>query len=107
MYIDYDTKKKDEKELIWNQVAERRQECIDAIDKMSECEYTMYLTLKELDIKETKDVYRFIFEVLFGKPNESFFRMIEASKEPLYTLEEAEDGDITLYEFKYKKVLLH
>lgn len=107
MYIDYDTKKKDEKELIWNQVAERRQECIDAIDKMSECEYTMYLTLKELDNKDTKDVYRFIFEVLFGKPNESFFRMIEASKEPLYTLEEAEDGDITLYEFKYKKVLLH
>ena len=104
MYIGYDTKSKEEKELIWEAVAEKRQECIDAVDKMSESEYTMYLTLKEIDNKEYRDVSRFVFEVLFGKPNESFFKMILNSKEDMQELVEAEDGDIKFYEFNYSKV---
>lgn len=104
LYIDYDSKNKAEKEIVWAQVAERRQDCINAIDKMSECEYTMYITLKELDNKETRDVYRFIYEVVFGKPNESFFKMIENSREPMFKVEEVEGGEIELYGFKFHKV---
>lgn len=70
LYIGYDAKTREEREIIWEAVAEKRQQCIDAIDRMSESAYTMYLTLKEIDRKEYKDVARFIFEVLFGKPNE-------------------------------------
>ena len=104
MYIGYDTKTKDEKEVIWDAVAERRQECINAINKMSESEYTMYLTLKEIDNKECRDVSRFVFEVLFGKPNESFFKMIDASKEELHELVEDDGGAIKFYDFNYRKI---
>ena len=106
MYIDYDTKRKDEKQVILKRSAERKQECIEEIEKITECPYTMYLTLKELDNKEYRDVSRFMFEVFFGKPNESFFKLIESSKEPLYQLVECEDGDVSLYDFKYKKELI-
>ena len=69
-------------------------------------EYTMYLTLKEIDNKECRDVSRFVFEVLFGKPNESFFKMIDASKEEMHELVEDGDGDIKFYDFNYKKIKL-
>lgn len=104
LYIDYDTKSKEEREQIRLIAYERKQFCIEAVDRMSECEHTMYLVLKDLDKKEYSDVTRFIFEVLFGKPNEAFFRMIRKSIEPLYELQECSDGDIRLYDFYYKKV---
>lgn len=104
LYIDYDLKQKEEREQIRLQATERKQECVNAIDKMSECEYTMYLILKELDKKEYSDISRFVFEVLFGKPNEAFFRMLRTSCEPLYVLEESVKGDIRLYDFCFEKV---
>lgn len=102
LYIDYDLKSREEKENIWNITAEIKQECVNEIDKMSENQYTMYLILKELDNEEYKDVSRFVFEVLFGKPNESFFKMIDDSKEDVYELVEG-DGDIQLYDFTFTK----
>lgn len=103
LYIGYDAKTREEREIIWEAVAEKRQQCIDAIDRMSESAYTMYLTLKEIDRKEYKDVARFIFEVLFGKPNESFFKMIKESREPIGELIEIPGGVIKLYDFSYEK----
>ena len=103
MYVDYDTKKKDEKQLIYKQNTERRQECIEEIEKITNSPSVMYVILKELDNKEYKDVSRFMFEVFFGKPNESFFKLIEDSKEDIYQLQENEDGDIQLYDFKFIK----
>lgn len=104
LYIGYDTKKKDEKEIIWKVAAEIKQECIDAIDKITDNPGTMYFTLKELDEKEFQDVYRFMFEILFGKPNESFFKMIADSKEPLHKLAEIDGGDINIYGLTFIKV---
>lgn len=103
MYIDYDIKSKEERSIILKRSADRKQECIEEIEKITECHYTMYLTLKELDNKEYKDVYRFMFEVFFGKPNESFFKLINDSKEELYELKEDINGNIKLYDFCYKK----
>lgn len=104
LYIDYDIKSPEDKKKVWEQVAERRQDCINEIDRMSEDEYAMYLTLRELDDKDSRDVYRLAFEVLFGKPNEAFFRLINKSRETLYELQESSDGDIELYGFHFCKV---
>ena len=101
LYIDYDIKSPEDKKKVWEQVAERRQDCINEIDRMSEDEYAMYLTLRELDDKDSRDVYRFAFEVLFGKPNEAFFRLINKSRETLYELQENSEGDIELYGFHF------
>ncbi len=104
LYADYDTKSDEDRMFVWARAAERKQDCIDAIDRISQDEFLMYSILKELDAKETRDVYRFMFEVLFGEPNQAFFTMIERSKEPLYRLEESNDGDIKLYDFNFGKV---
>lgn len=85
---------------------EIKQNCIEEIEKMSKSPAVMYLVLRELDNKEYRDVSRYIFEVLFGKPDRAFFQMIKDSKEPVYTLEETEDGNLKFFDFKYVKVPL-
>lgn len=104
LYVDYDRKSRNEKEIIWRLAAERKQQCVNEIDEMSNCEMVMYNTLKEIDLPESKDVARFLFEVLFGKPNLAFFTMINHSKEPLYELVEDENGGIQLYDLRFSKV---
>lgn len=103
LYIDYDMKTKEERLAVRQLAMERKQQCIDDIEKLSNGEYTMYITLKELETKEYRDVSRFMFEVLFGKPNETFFTLIQKSKEPLYQLTETDDGDIDIYGLKFSK----
>jgi len=103
LYVGYESKRRDEKQQIQKQAAELKQNCVDIIDTMSECERTMYLILKEIDNPERRDISRFVFEVLFGKPNEAFFRMINNSKESIYQLVEDENGDLEYHGFKFKK----
>lgn len=107
MYINYDNKKKSERELIWQAAIERKQACVEVIEKITENPYTMYITLKQIDQKEFRDVSRFMFEVLFSKPNETFFKMILDSKEDLYQLIECQGGDVRLYDYDYIKVILN
>jgi hypothetical protein len=82
-----------------------KQDCIEEVERMSSCPATMYLVLKELDNPEYRDVSRFVFEVLFGKPDDAFFTMIKESKEDVYTLVEG-DGDISFYGINFQKVSL-
>lgn len=103
LYVDYDTKSREEKEIVWEKAAERKQEAIDVISAMSENEYVMYLTLRELDKKENRDIARFVFEVLFGKPNESFFKMIDSSKGPIREMVESPTGDVEYFGIKFEK----
>jgi len=104
LYMGYDsmslTEKESARELAW----EMKQNCIEEIEKMSSCPTTMYLVLRELDKPETSDLSRYLFEVLFGRPDQAFFTMIKESKENVFTLMESEDGDISYYGYRFKKV---
>ena len=82
------------------------QECILEIEKMSSCPATMYLVLRDLESKELRDVGRFVFEVLFGRPDEAFFTMIKESREEVYTLVEDDGGELEFYGFKFKRIPL-
>lgn len=106
LFRDYDTLSYEQKANVWRAAGDIKQECILEIEKMSSCPATMYLVLKDLDSKEHRDVSRFVFEVLFGRPDEAFFTMIQESKEDICTLEEDADGDLDFYGFKFKKVSL-
>lgn len=106
LYTGYDTMTQDEREHVWRCVADIKQNCIEEVEKMSTCPSTMYLVLKDIDSEESSDVARFVFEVLFGKPDEKFFKMIKDSTEDIYTLEERDDGDIEIYGFRFSKVPL-
>lgn len=104
LYVGYETKSNEEKEIIWSRASDIKQECVDAIDKMTNSPAVMYLVLRELDSKKYRDISRYVFEVLFGKPNESFFRMIELSKDRIYELTETYDGELEFYGHKFTKI---
>lgn len=104
LYVSYDEKDKGSKELIRETAALYKRECIALIDKMSAHEYLMYIVLKDMEKKENRSIKNLMFEVLFGKPNETFMKMINESREPIYMLEEDENGSETYYSFKYKRI---
>lgn len=106
IYVGYDEMSPAEREAARKEAWEIKQSCIEEIEKMSSSPSTMYLVLKELDNNEYKDVAKYVFEVLFGRPDEAFFTMIKDSREKVYTLEESEDGELEYYGFRFKKTPL-
>lgn len=106
LFTGYDTMSQTEKENVWRYAGEIKQDCIEEVERLSSCPATMYLVLKDLDSPECRDVAKFVFEVLFGRPDEAFFTMILDSKEEVYTLIEDDDGELEFYGFHFSKVLL-
>lgn len=86
---------------------EMRQECIDYICNMKIGDKTMRYLINLIDSDSCSDISRFMFNVLFGKPNDDFYRLIEISKEDIYGLQEDDNGDIKIYDFRYKRVVLN
>ena len=103
-YVNYDGKDKEERAVVRGIADEYKQECINTIEQMSSHEYLMYIVLKEMDKKENRALRTMMFEVLFGKPNETFMSMIKNSKEPIERIEEDERGAEKYYDFHYKRV---
>lgn len=103
LYTDYYLKTKEERKAIQMLVADVRQDCIDAIDAEIKSPSVIYLLLKELDSPETKDVYRYLFDVLFGRPDESFFKMIDQSKGGIEMMQENPDGETVFYGYKFAR----
>lgn len=106
LFLNYENADDATKEMIWTCAGEIKQNCIEEIEKFSGSPATMYLVLKELETPETRDVARFVFEVLFGRPNETFYSMIKESEGDIFTLEECDDGDIEYFGFRFKKANL-
>lgn len=104
VYIGYEERDKQGKQITREVAAQIKQECINIIDKMSLHEYLMYLVLKEIDKKENRAIKKLLFEVVFGKPDGTFMRMIENSKETIYTLVESADGTEKYYGFSFKRI---
>ena len=106
LFDGYDAMSPSDRDNIWRRVGEIKQDCIEEVEKMSRCPGTMYLVLKDLEAPENRDVARFVFEVLFGRPDEAFYTMILESRDNVYTLQEDENGDLEFYGFRFRKVLL-
>ncbi len=103
-YIGYDDKDKTARLLTREIASSLKQQCVAAIEKMSSHEYLMYLVLREVEKKDNQQIKSLMFDTMFCKPNETFMRMIEGSKEPVYMLEEDADGDEIYYGFHFKRV---
>lgn len=106
LFVGYEEKDNDEKLATMQKVHDIQLDCISCIDAMSNVKAIMYLVLKELDNPNNKDIARYMFEVLFSKPNESFYDMIYESKEPIHTLIEDTEGDYMFYGIPFKKILI-
>lgn len=102
-YIGYDDKDKIGKQLAREIAMQLKQECENAISKMSSHEYLMYLVLKEVEKKENRSIKNLMFEIMFGKPDETFMKMVEASRECVYMLVEDAEGNEKYYDFSFKR----
>ena len=71
---------------------------------MSSHEYLMYLVLREVEKKENRPIRNLMFEIMFGKPDETFMKMIQESKDEVYMLEESGEGTEKYYDFTFKRV---
>lgn len=89
-----------------NMAEEIRQDCIDYVCNTKFGEKTMRYLVGLVDSKEYSDISRFLFGILFGEPNEEFYKLIESSKGDIYKLQECSMGDIQIYDFRYKRVLV-
>lgn len=104
-YIGYDEKDKAGKQLAREIAAQLKAECESAMSKMSSHEYLMYLVLKEVEKKENRSIKNLMFELMFGKPDETFMRMVTDSKETVYMLVEDAEGDEKYYGFSFKRAV--
>lgn len=102
-YIRYDVKDKSEKTMVNEIVAYYKQQCESIISNMSSHEYLMYLVLKEVEKVENRPIRNLMFDVMFGKPNHTFMKMIQASRNTIYMLEEDLCGDEKYYYFNFKR----
>lgn len=102
-YIGYDDKDKAGKQLAREIAAQLKQECENAISKMSSHEYLMYLVLKEVEKKENRSIKNLMFEIMFGKPDETFMKMVDDSRETVYMLVEDVEGTENYYDFSFKR----
>lgn len=103
LYANYENKTKEERQVINIEAFNIKQECIEYINNISSSEATMYLMLKEIEKESNSYASRFIFEVLFGYPNTTFYKMIIDSKEDLCQLKEWKHGNIELYDYLFYK----
>ena len=104
LFMGYDTLSKEDRELLWQRAGEIKQDCIEEVESMLTCPSAMYLVLKDLDNPESQDVSRFLFEVLFGRPDEEFFKLIKESAEDIYTLINDDNGNIKFYGLNFSKI---
>ena len=104
LYMDYDSRNKEEKAEIKIMVANLKQDCINYINSISICETTMYLLLTAIEDKEYSRCKQLLFTALFGTQNQRFFEMIAERSEPIMKLEEITNGDVHLYDITYHKI---
>lgn len=104
-FVDYECKSKEERCEVKMVACDYRQDCIEVISQISSHEYLMYIILKELDKKENRSIKTLMFETLFGRLDEAFFKMIVESREPIEVIAEDPNGDERLYDFTFKRIL--
>ncbi|MBR6051737.1 MAG: hypothetical protein IKP68_11125, partial [Clostridia bacterium] len=103
LFAGYEELSREDRDLVRARAWDIKQGCIEEIEKMSASPATMYHVLKEIDNPEFRDVARYVFEVLFGRPDQAFFTMIKESREEIYSLVEAEHGEYEFFGFKFSR----
>lgn len=103
-YMGYETLDKEGREEIREAVVTLKKKYMQIIDDLSENEYLMYIVLREIDNPEYRALHGIMFEILFGKPNEAFIKMINESKEEMTKIIEDMNGNLAFFGRKYSRV---
>lgn len=104
LYVDYDTKTKEEKSSIVLEANNLRRMCIDEIAGKKYSEAEMYMLLREIDKDENAGYARSIFDILFATGNATLYEMIRDSSGDIYKVTQKPSNiELNLFDFKYFK----
>jgi hypothetical protein len=104
MYTDYESKSKDDKRIVVQNVYLIRQKCVDVISSKTFNEVELYLLLKEIDKDKNKGYARTIFDTLFATGNNTLYEIIRDNSETKYKLsKKANENSIILFDNIYFK----
>ncbi len=88
-----------------NRIQDLRLEYIEKILELKINKNVSYLLFKSLDNPEYSFIRNMMFECFFNICSDDFWELMKEYKNPSETLVEAEDGDIDLFGYKFKKVI--
>lgn len=94
---DIDDEKK--RELVYD----TKKEVAEYVSKIHFNGATMYMLLSLIEEEKYSHLQQMLFNILFGAPNTSFFDILNESRQPRDLLVEDDDGDISIYDFKFTK----
>ena len=104
MYAGYESKSKDDKRIVVQNVHLIRQKCVDVISNKTFNEVELYLLLKEIDKDKNKGYARTIFDTLFATGNNTLYEIIRDNSEIRYKLsKKANENSIILFDNIYFK----
>ena len=104
LYVDYNTKSKEEKAIITREVNCIRQMQVELIKNKSFLDFELYLLLREIDKDKNAGYARTIFDTLFATGNEVLYEMIRETSGDIYKITKKSNEDsIKLFEYTYFK----
>ena len=104
LYIDYSSKSKEERAVIYAEVNEIRQRQVDYLKAKSFSDVELYLLLREIDKDRNVGYARTIFDTLFATANKSLYDMIRIESGEMYKLsKKGGENRIQLFEYDYFK----
>lgn len=104
MYTGYESKSKDDRRIVVQNVRLIRQKCVDVISSKTFNEVELYLLLKEIDKDKNKGYARTIFDTLFATGNNTLYEIIRDNSEIRYKLsKKTNENSIILFDKIYFK----
>lgn len=104
LYSNYNTKSKDERIKISDEVSSIRYKCVEIISNKRYIDVELYLLLKEIDKDKNAGYSRTIFDILFSTGNIDLYNMIKDSSDDIYKItKKTNDNHVMLFNYLYFK----
>ena len=94
---------KHEHKCVFKDIDEMKSACKNYISSLRIGRRVAYLLVKAFENKDYSDVHRLIFQTVFQKSDDVFIDLINENNTNISKLTECDDGDITLYDFKFRR----
>lgn len=80
-----------------NESNDLKKQCVEYINKIKMNKSTMLYLLKSIESPSNSSIRRFLFDIFFSTPNDSFFNLIRNSQEKMGVLVRNDSGNINIY----------
>jgi len=104
LYLDYQSKTKEEKVATVREANMLRSKCVDVISGKRYIDVELYFLLKEIDKERNAGYARTIFDILFSTGNLDLYDMIRNTSDDIYKVTKKANNDtVLLFDLTYYK----